>query len=678
MATCGTSTAAHALTTEARSQLAVQDAFVRSEAKRLLRESAAVRHLPPRELCRVRWLFYRGDENYGLGNVLYDVSSAAALALVLNRTLAYGIDESDRKFGTLLHWPGMLTLNEADELRRKARCGAGALAKRRHVQLAPDRCTFHRTWRKERAGSVRCFKRLLGVNWLAERAPLLELSKVHAYSGLQTLLKSAHEPLRRRVAAFTGGCLARGHERPNVHGALLATLMRPVPAVVHAVNWALQQQQQQQQQQRGVWQTGRGSGASPPAIALHVRAMSDYRARNTSAAEQAKQMLNGLHCVRTALAMAVRSAAVDGRRGGDAGGSLDGVAAGLGRPLSVVVVSSSPELRAHLVRRIASRSRRAAAAAAATTASTATATTSTTTAARLASDPTLPSLHPFVFDWRQYVSSAPRAIVAALASSEAAADAFCRGVNKSDAFRCNRSAHLKDWGPEPHWVAVVELLLVASVSHVVVGAGSPYFKVCNTFTQVGAALADAAPDWLRNLPCTAAAAASAGAGAAAGAATAAANRAIAWARAASRGEASLQGGASCGEGAPLGTPLGAPLGAPLGSSGGGPRGVRLLCASRFVSTDWGSSMWRTLNATRRRGSDYVVDCGSPSCLLTPLHPELWQGMQEQLGVQDTGAPTMSAGGGFSSSRSTCDDVEHGGDGSVVFGQPIKTLTHSHH
>jgi hypothetical protein len=34
-------------------------------------------------------LYYRGDENYGLGNVLYDVASAAAIAMVLNRSIVY-------------------------------------------------------------------------------------------------------------------------------------------------------------------------------------------------------------------------------------------------------------------------------------------------------------------------------------------------------------------------------------------------------------------------------------------------------------------------------------------------------------------------------------------------------------------------------------------------------------
>ena len=555
---------------------AAHDAFVRREATRLLRESAALKDLAtssPRELCRVRWLFYRGDENYGLGNVLYDISSAAALALALNRTLVYGADAADRKFGTLLLWPGVLTMHDADGLRRKARCGSGALATRRHVQLAPDRCTFHRTWRKERSGQVRCFKRLLGVNWLAERAPLLELSKVHAFTGLQTLLKSAHAPLRRRVAAFTGGCIGSADSRPNVHGMLLAALMRPSPAVVDAVGWALRQSSGEA--------GGRAVGA--PAIALHVRAMSDHRAKNTSASDQASQMLNGLNCVRRALQLTATI-------GSSSGGALP-------RALSVVVVSSSPELRTHLVRRIAARNRRSLAAAGASSAS----------AAR--GSATLPRVLPFVFDWRAYLAQAARSTVASLSASESAAAAFCESVNASESFRCNRSAHLRDWGPEPHWVAVVELLLVAATTHAVVGAGSPYFKVCNTFTQVGAALADAAPDWL----C-----------------------------------AARMGGGAGG---------GADGGAAAGTCGRGPRGVRLLCASRVFSTDWGSSAWRTLNSTARRGSDYVVDCGSPRCLLTPLQPELWAGLH---------------GGQCPADGDTLPPPY------TVFGQPIKALLHGHH
>lgn len=318
----------------------------------MLRQTAALSEIPPRELCKTKWLYYQGDNNYGLGNVLYDVSSAVAFALALNRTLLYGANEADRKFGTLLTWPGILTLADADSLRRRARCGSGPLTTQRRVLLAPDRCTFHRTWRKERSGHVRCFKRLLGTNWLAERVPLLELSKVHAFTGVQTLLKSAHEPLRRRLAALTGGCV-HSRARPNIHGAFLAALMQPAPAVMHAVRWALSQQH----------------GATPPPLALHVRAMSDFRARNLTARDQAEQMSNALLCVHRAASLAtVGGTAVD-------------------EP-SILVVSSSPELRGELVKQMSTRRH-----------------------GQL-------GLRPVVFDWRRYMLEAPRDVAIALASSE--------------------------------------------------------------------------------------------------------------------------------------------------------------------------------------------------------------------------------------------------------------------
>ena len=50
------------------------------------------------EVCK---LYYRGDENYGLGNVLYDVASAAAIAMVLNRSIVYSANSSDQGGGGL-------------------------------------------------------------------------------------------------------------------------------------------------------------------------------------------------------------------------------------------------------------------------------------------------------------------------------------------------------------------------------------------------------------------------------------------------------------------------------------------------------------------------------------------------------------------------------------------------
>eukprot|EP00908_Phaeocystis_cordata_P003471 Transcript_13803.p1 GENE.Transcript_13803~~Transcript_13803.p1 ORF type:complete len:553 (+),score=177.09 Transcript_13803:62-1720(+) len=488
-------------------------AVTRARVRQFLRQQAFA-GAKRRDVCKWRWLYYRGDENYGLGNVLYDVASAAALAMVLNRSVVYGANSSDRKFGSLLRWPGVPTLEEVEDARRQARCAP--LAAQRHVMLEPDKCTFHKRWRMERT-HLRCFRRLLGVDWLQDRAPVMEVSKVHAFTGVQVFLKSISPAIRASAAELAHGCVPDGAARPNVFGPLLASLMRPTPAVLHALRWALAR--------------GRGGGATAhaapwrPRIALHIRTMSGHRARNLTRAEQARRLANGAMCTQREL---------DGRR------SPAAAAAPVG-----VLVSSSPEGRAAVQRLLARRSAAAAVAGG--------------DGGDGAAPPTL-----LVFEWRRFVAEAPERTVRALQRSEDEAASFCASINQTEAHRCRRAAHLRDWGPDPHWVALVELLLAASASEVVVGAGYPFFKVCNTFTQLAAALADATPDWLCPL---------------------------------------------LGEGVKGCAPA---------------QSMRLVCASQLYSTDWGSSAWRMFPAAKRRVMDReVFGCAQPTCMPTPLHPELW-------------------------------------------------------
>ena len=46
--------------------------------------------------------------------------------------------------------------------------------------------------------------------------------------------------------------------------------------------------------------------------------------------------------------------------------------------------------------------------------------------------------------------------------------------------------------------------------------------------------------------------------------------------------------------------------------------------AQLYSTDWGSSAWRMFNASGPRVSDReVFGCAKPTCMPTPLQPELW-------------------------------------------------------
>lgn len=149
---------------------------LRSAATEIARSHLQLHQLEPTELCSRQWILYLGDENYGLGNVLYDVASASALAFALNRSLAYGSTRGERKFSSLLSWEALPALDEVDALWRRHKCGRSVSGLPRTI-FAPDRCTFHKTWRKPRAAG-RCLKRLLGTDWLNLRAPVLELTKV--------------------------------------------------------------------------------------------------------------------------------------------------------------------------------------------------------------------------------------------------------------------------------------------------------------------------------------------------------------------------------------------------------------------------------------------------------------------------------------------------------------------
>lgn len=64
----------------------------------------------------------------------------------------------------------------------------------------------------------------------------------------------------------------------------------------------------------------------------------------------------------------------------------------------------------------------------------------------------------------RYLAQAPDELRLELAKSEDDAKEFCAAVAVNGSHRCNRSAHLQDWGPEPHWVAVVRPGLSRTIS----------------------------------------------------------------------------------------------------------------------------------------------------------------------------------------------------------------------
>ena len=105
--------------------------------------------------------------------------------------------------------------------------------------------------------------------------------QVHAFTGVQVLLQSSDELVRQRLGALVGGCAA-SRQRQNFFGLALSRLMQPVSAVLHAVRWTYG---------RAQWSRAGAGRMRRPALALHVRAMSDHRARNLSGQNEREAQL---------------------------------------------------------------------------------------------------------------------------------------------------------------------------------------------------------------------------------------------------------------------------------------------------------------------------------------------------------------------------------------------------
>ena len=131
--------------------------------------------------------------------------------------------------------------------------------------------------------------------------------------------------------------------------------MRPAPAVLHALRWALSRAAGPSGHVSPQVAAAGGGRKWRPRIALHIRTMSGHRARNLTQRERSRRLANGVMCLRRELS---RVAAADASRAASAGAGMPGVGiatpasassegrqqGGAGMPIGVLV-SSSPEGR---------------------------------------------------------------------------------------------------------------------------------------------------------------------------------------------------------------------------------------------------------------------------------------------------------------------------------------------
>ncbi|XP_009779742.1 uncharacterized protein LOC107794385 [Nicotiana tabacum] len=211
--------------------------------------ASRVRALPPEEFCRHGFVLGKASEA-GFGNEMYKILTAAALSVMLNRSLIIGQTRGRYPFEDFISYSNIsFTLKEIKHLWRQNGC----LTKYgRHLIIRID------DFQKPARTNVLC------SNWRVWEQPIIWFQNTTDAVAAQFFLKNVHDEMRI-AASNLFGKPADLHHRPNVFGELMRLLISPSENIQHAVNWAL-------------------SGGADPDIALHMRMLMNRSIRAVQAA----------------------------------------------------------------------------------------------------------------------------------------------------------------------------------------------------------------------------------------------------------------------------------------------------------------------------------------------------------------------------------------------------------
>ncbi|XP_041989307.1 uncharacterized protein LOC121740755 [Salvia splendens] len=211
--------------------------------------ASRVRNLPPEQFCNHGFVIGKASEA-GLGNELYKILTAAALSVMLNRSLIIGQTRDKYPFGDYISYSNVtFTLKEVKHLWRQNRC----LTKfKKHLTMRID--DFQKPTRTD----------VLCSNWREWEQPIIWFQNTTDAVAAQFFLKNVH-PEMREAASDLFGRPANLQYRANVFGEIMRILISPSIDVENAVSWAL-------------------SGGSDPDIVLHMRMMMNRSVRAMQAA----------------------------------------------------------------------------------------------------------------------------------------------------------------------------------------------------------------------------------------------------------------------------------------------------------------------------------------------------------------------------------------------------------
>ncbi|XP_030515800.1 uncharacterized protein LOC115729378 [Rhodamnia argentea] len=216
--------------------------------------AARVRDLPPDQFCRHGFVMGKASEA-GFGNEMYKVLTAAALSIMLNRSLIIGQTRDKFPFGDYISYSNVsFTLREVKHLWRRNGC---IQKYKRQLNMRID------DFQKPAHTNVLC------SNWIKWNQPIIWFQNTTDAVAAQFFLKNIHSEMRTAATELYGSP-ETFDSRPNVYGELMRFLISPSSDVKEAVSWVLQ-------------------GRQDPDITLHMRMLMNRSLRAAQAA---------LRCVR--------------------------------------------------------------------------------------------------------------------------------------------------------------------------------------------------------------------------------------------------------------------------------------------------------------------------------------------------------------------------------------------
>ncbi|MBA0788718.1 hypothetical protein Gotri_027822 [Gossypium trilobum] len=233
-----------------------------------------IRELPPEQFCRHGFVIGKASEA-GFGNEMYKLLTAAALSVMLNRSLIIGqtrhiivmfscfscahlclffdfsLFRGKYPFGDYILYSNLtFTLREVKHLWRKNGC----LKKYgRHLVMRID------DFEKPTKTNALC------GNWRKWPQPIIWYQGTTDAVAAQFFLKNVHPDMRNAVSELFGKPESL-QSRPNVFGELMRILISPSRDVEEAVNWVI------------------GNGGRDPDITLHMRMLMNRSVRAAQAA----------------------------------------------------------------------------------------------------------------------------------------------------------------------------------------------------------------------------------------------------------------------------------------------------------------------------------------------------------------------------------------------------------